>query len=88
MKKLILICMAFVASSAAHANIQRCVGMKPDSKRLACFDEEVKAAPFAGQGSAKQQLVARRAVSSDMTCHTGPRGGRYRIVNGHKRYGC
>jgi micrococcal nuclease len=21
-------------------------------------------------------------------CHTGPRGGRYRIVNGRKRYGC
>lgn len=25
---------------------------------------------------------------SDLTCHTGPRGGRYRIVNGRKRYGC
>lgn len=24
----------------------------------------------------------------DDTCHTGPRGGRYRIVNGKKRYGC
>ena len=24
----------------------------------------------------------------DQTCHTGPRGGRYRIVNGKKRYGC
>lgn len=22
------------------------------------------------------------------TCYTGPRGGRYRIVNGRKRYGC
>lgn len=25
---------------------------------------------------------------ADDTCHTGPRGGRYRIVNGKKRYGC
>jgi len=25
---------------------------------------------------------------NDLTCHTGPRGGRYRIVNGRKRYGC
>jgi len=25
---------------------------------------------------------------SDPTCYTGPRGGRYRIVNGKKRYGC
>lgn len=24
----------------------------------------------------------------DDTCHTGPRGGRYRIINGKKRYGC
>lgn len=22
------------------------------------------------------------------TCHTGPRGGRFQIINGHKRYGC
>lgn len=28
------------------------------------------------------------AVQSDSTCYTGPRGGRYRIVNGRKRYGC
>jgi hypothetical protein len=25
---------------------------------------------------------------NDATCHVGPRGGRYRIVNGRKRYGC
>ncbi len=24
----------------------------------------------------------------DNTCYTGPRGGRYRIINGRKRYGC
>lgn len=31
--------------------------------------------------------VAHAPVSSS-ECHIGPRGGRYRIVNGHKRYGC
>jgi micrococcal nuclease len=25
---------------------------------------------------------------SDSTCYTGPRGGHYRIVSGHKQYGC
>jgi micrococcal nuclease len=28
------------------------------------------------------------ASAGDPTCHVGPRGGRYQIVNGHKRYGC
>lgn len=28
------------------------------------------------------------AVSTSSTCYTGPRGGRYRIVNGRKRYDC
>ncbi|MBI4990312.1 MAG: YHYH domain-containing protein [Rhodocyclales bacterium] len=28
------------------------------------------------------------AAQVDNTCYTGPRGGRYRIVNGRKRYGC
>lgn len=28
------------------------------------------------------------APAADNTCYTGPRGGRYRIVNGRKRYGC
>jgi micrococcal nuclease len=27
-------------------------------------------------------------VTQDSTCHTGPRGGRYLVVNGAKRYGC
>jgi micrococcal nuclease len=27
-------------------------------------------------------------AANDETCHVGPRGGRYQIVNGHKRYGC
>lgn len=37
----------------------------------------------------KVQPAPTQGVSaSDDTCHTGPRGGRYRIVNGKKRYGC
>jgi micrococcal nuclease len=27
-------------------------------------------------------------VQNDSTCYTGPRGGHYRIVSGHKQYGC
>ena len=30
----------------------------------------------------------RYAGPSDATCHVGPRGGRYRWVNGSKMYGC
>lgn len=30
----------------------------------------------------------RYAGSQDATCHVGPRGGRYRWVNGRKMYGC
>jgi hypothetical protein len=29
-----------------------------------------------------------QAAPVDTTCYTGPRGGRYRIINGKKRYGC
>lgn len=44
-----------------------------------------------GSKSGKDAPVTKSAISkpySGSTCHTGPRGGRYRIVNGHKRYGC
>lgn len=45
-------------------------------------------------GKAKDQRerelchVSYRHAQSSSTCFTGPRGGRYRMVNGHKRYGC
>ncbi|SFA84822.1 hypothetical protein SAMN04515620_10530 [Collimonas sp. OK607] len=45
-------------------------------------------------GKAKDQRerelchVSYRRVPSSSACLTGPRGGRYRMVNGHKRYGC
>jgi len=32
--------------------------------------------------------TAQTVAANDSTCHVGPRGGRYEIVNGHKRYGC
>lgn len=31
---------------------------------------------------------APQPSQTDDTCYTGPRGGRYRIINGKKRYGC
>lgn len=89
MKKLLFACAVILMSNVAHADIQRCIGMKPDLKRLTCFDEEAKTAPFTRQALAEQRRVVGRATTgSDMTCHTGPRGGRYRIINGYKRYGC
>lgn len=39
-----------------------------------------------GKGSSNLAYLATPSV--DSTCYTGPRGGRYRIVNGRKRYGC
>ena len=30
----------------------------------------------------------KKVAKNDSECHIGPRGGRYRLVNGHKRYGC
>lgn len=87
--KTILLALALALSTGlAYADAQRCIGMKQDAKRLACFDAEVKLAPTS-QALADERPAPRRATSySDNTCHTGPRGGRYRIVNGYKRYGC
>jgi hypothetical protein len=38
--------------------------------------------------SSQSALKAQPSASVDNTCYTGPRGGRYRIINGRKRYGC
>lgn len=44
---------------------------------------QVRQAP---QGAPQPNHLYSPAV--DSTCYTGPRGGRYRIVNGRKRYDC
>lgn len=43
-----------------------------------------------GADSNKQGAISPNYLvpKVDNTCYTGPRGGRYRIVNGRKRYGC
>lgn len=43
-------------------------------------------APASGRQSQPPQRFA--STSDSQTCHIGPRGGRYRIVNGRKRYDC
>lgn len=40
------------------------------------------------QPQAQQRPNNLYSMQVDNTCYTGPRGGRYRIVNGKKRYGC
>lgn len=44
-----------------------------------------QSAPQKQQGVQPNYL---QAAPVDNTCYTGPRGGRYRIINGTKRYGC
>lgn len=46
--------------------------------------------PNSAWPSAQRQAQPNRLYTPavDDTCYTGPRGGRYRIVNGRKRYGC
>lgn len=47
--------------------------------------------PPAGNSLQAPPRAPSKAVPVDQidnTCYTGPRGGRYRIVNGKKRYGC
>lgn len=46
--------------------------------------------PVSNSQPAPQQNAFRSSTTNriDNTCYTGPRGGRYRIVNGRKRYDC
>jgi len=39
-------------------------------------------------GGAQTLAPVSRLGGADEICYTGPRGGRFRWVNGHKRYGC
>lgn len=45
-----------------------------------CHRPQTLAAELSGQ--------QMQPPDNDPTCHVGPRGGRYRIVNGKKRYDC
>jgi hypothetical protein len=85
MKKIAFILLVGVAA-AVQADGQRCIGMKPDAARLKCFDREVK--PAKAEADSASDRRARNSANSDSACYTGPRGGRYRVVNGRKRYDC
>lgn len=75
----------------------------PDMKRKEIEDQALCLGSF-GSGAVRHNLktsaqtgaqakhpVSRHAYArapTSSSCYTGPRGGRYRIVNGRKRYGC
>jgi hypothetical protein len=87
MHKILALCTICMLPSLALADIHRCVSIKPDTLRLACFDAEIKSLsqlPVTAPGVS----ASRPRSTSDANCYTGPRGGRYRMVNGHKRYDC
>ncbi|WP_238552150.1 thermonuclease family protein [Herminiimonas sp. CN] len=44
--------------------------------------------PWEFRHSVKQISYQSRPAANEPTCHTGPRGGRFQIINGRKRYGC
>jgi hypothetical protein len=46
------------------------------------------ALPSAPGSRANQAAPQVAPEANDRICYVGPRGGRYRIVNGKKRYGC
>ena len=86
----ILACTIFILlPGIAASDIHRCVIVKLDKDRLACFDAEMKIiAPSFIVAPVSSRPVARSPNTSASGCYTGPRGGRYRMVNGHKRYDC
>jgi len=58
------------------------------SKAVLAEFQKLHPCPANGKNDAPEKKAEQVKPNSDNTCHTGPRGGRYRIVNGHKRYGC
>lgn len=44
--------------------------------------------PWEFRHPVKQADYQPKAAANDATCHIGPRGGRFMVINGHKRYGC
>jgi hypothetical protein len=87
MHKILALCTICLLPGLALADIHRCVSIKLDTLRLACFDAEIKS--LSQSPVAAPDVAASRPRSTlDANCYTGPRGGRYRMVNGHKRYDC
>lgn len=55
------------------------------SSRKGLWADKAPIPPWEFRHPAKAQQTTHQ---SDTECHIGPRGGRFTIVNGHKRYGC
>jgi micrococcal nuclease len=60
------------------------VQAKAKLKRAGLWADKSPVAPWEFRHPTKKVS----ATAGDSTCHVGPRGGRYQIVNGQKRYGC
>lgn len=58
------------------------------SGRKGLWADSVPMPPWEFRHPVKQTGLQRTPAANDATCHTGPRGGKYQIINGHKRYGC
>lgn len=80
---------------AGRAQVER--GMAWASARSARNDSALKALETMARNSRRGLWSAphpvapwhfRRRTSQDATCRVGPRGGRYRWLNGRKVYGC
>jgi hypothetical protein len=88
----LLICISFLLPSLAYAHgggldSQGCHHNRKTGD-YHCHRSPPAASP---DTIASQRPMPARLMSAeppDQTCYTGPRGGRYRIVNGKKRYGC
>ncbi|WP_025915828.1 thermonuclease family protein [Herminiimonas sp. CN] len=60
------------------------------SGRKGLWADKVSLPPWEFRHPVKQASYQSQPqpVANESTCHTGPRGGRFQIINGRKRYGC
>jgi len=82
-----VVAVLWTVASAAHAHgggldVDGC-HTKRSTGEYHCHRAQAPAQ--ARQSRAAQGLAT---MPDTQTCHIGPRGGRYRIVNGRKRYDC